>query len=757
MKRILTFTSALALLAAPAVAEEVRVLSGEHGRFTRLAMVLESPSGWEFGRVEGGYELRFARGGISFDTTSVFSRIARRRIADVAVNPTTNGLRIALDCTCYANVFEDRPGLIVIDIREGRAPAASRFEMALSDVPPAVPAIIAPNAPEAIATDFSLYWRGRLVSEGPPVRAEAPSPEPDPDDTGRFAQAQAHLVEQLARAASQGLLEASVADLPGTPGAEPSPSAPPPPEPAPALAGHLSLRAQSALDRELAGPAARLADISPSICAPDSVFDLSDQGDGRPAADQIARARAAVVGEFDTPSVAAIEAMARTYLHFGFGAEARRSLTAFNVVVPNGEILATMGYILDSQQPRSQSSLAGMTGCDGAAALWALLAAASPPERDTVNTEAVVQGFSALPLHLRRHLGDRLAERLLALGETEAAELVRKAIERAIPDDESGLSLLNARMNIARGKDSAAEKELRRAAQAGGAEGAEAHAWLVETRLRQGQPVDPDLVATAAALAFEHRGTELGRRLARAEVLALAASGAIPDAFAAFVRHGQDPDAADPLLEYLTGLAPDAMFVELLYAHRDLLETPRPAALRRAVARRLIDLGFPELGQLPLLVALPPEAADRVLLAEAALTRRDPQQALRHLAGLEGAPASRVRGLALEALGQHAAAALAFAEAEDGALQAEALWRAGDIAGAAELDPVRRDTLAAIAPTVLPQQSDADTSETLPGDTAAAAELEVTLAASRSLLEDSRANRESLEALLAAFELPRRP
>ncbi len=733
MNRILTYTTALVLvLAHPAAAERVSVLSGEHRGFTRLALVLPEPSEWEFGRVDNGYELRIAREGVELDVSSVFNRIARRRISDVQVSPDMKGLRIALDCNCWANVFEDRPGLIVIDVREGRAPAASRYEMPLEDQAP-VRQVTTPRTDD-LARDFSLYWRN--LPPLPAAQAEpaaTPAEEPAPDE--RVAQAQEHLVQQIARAAAQGLLEADVPAEPAAPTAAliaPEPVALPPDS----AANHLSLRAQSALDRELGRPAERLAEVVPSICVPDVVLDVAGWADGRPMADQLAARRAAVVGEFDAPSATAVGDFARTYLHFGLGAEARKTLAAFDVTVPDADILQTIGQIMDLGPVRPDARLPGMTSCDGAAALWAMLAAERAPARDSINTNAIVQAFSALPLHLRQHLGPQLGERLLAAGERDAAEMIRNAIQRAVSGPDEGLSMVNARLDLSRGDDDAAERNLHEAARDNGTTGAEAHALLLENRLRQGRPIEPALIETTAALGFEHRGTDLGRRLDRMQVLALAASGAFDQAFATFNRLGRDAEAADPLLDYLTATAPDTVFLAQLFADNQLLTAQRPPAVRQAMARRLIDLGFAEAAQRPLLAADPQDAGDRILLAEAAMAMRDPQGALRHLAGLENSEASAIRGRALQALGQHDAAAKAFIIAGQGPDQTGTPAQAGE-AG----DGTPDEVIATAGPL------------TLPGPQPDVA-LEVTLAASRALLEDSRANRQSLEALLQSLRLP---
>ena len=47
---------------------------------------------------------------------------------------------------------------------------------------------------------------------------------------------------------------------------------------------------------------------------------------------------------------------------------------------------------------------------------------------DVIAVPAVLRAFSALPLHLRHQLGPRIADRLLALDEADAAYNIQQAI-----------------------------------------------------------------------------------------------------------------------------------------------------------------------------------------------------------------------------------------------------------------------------------------------------------------------------------------
>lgn len=108
------------LLSAPgrSLAETVLIRSGEHAGFSRLVFQLKGQPSWQFGRVEGGYEVRIASFDTTFDTSKIFELIPTTRITDVfAAGP--GRLFVRVECDCHTDVFELRSGRIVLDIKDG--------------------------------------------------------------------------------------------------------------------------------------------------------------------------------------------------------------------------------------------------------------------------------------------------------------------------------------------------------------------------------------------------------------------------------------------------------------------------------------------------------------------------------------------------------------------------------------------------------------------------------------------------------------
>ncbi|MFD1913631.1 hypothetical protein [Halodurantibacterium flavum] len=727
-----SLTLATLALASPAVAEDVRVLSGEHGRFTRLAMVLDERTDWQFGRVDGGYELRLGRSGVNFLTDRIYDRIARRRISDVALNG--EALRLTLGCDeCHPHVFEDRPGLIVIDVRDGAAPDDSPFEQALienvpqpAETPARRPAAPQPRRPDDLARDLSLFWR----NDAPPAPQAEPQPEPalPAEATERVQEAQDLLVRKLAEAASQGFVELA----PVLPEPDPVPEtsveealAPP----------QVRMRARTALDREV--PAIIRNVESPRDCLSDQDLDVSAWGNTETITSDLALARSAHVGEGG--SAAETLQLARLYLYLGFGAEAQQILSAAPRT-PEATALAGIAAVIDAPVSRTPPETAGMTSCDTSAALWAALGIPSSSQPVSLNGTAIARAFSDLPPHLRRHLGSRLVDALLRAGNPDAAGMVRNAMGRTSEPSSSVTGIVDARIALANGHGEAATAHLL-------TEGAEATpeglALFLEARLRHGESIELAHVEAAAAFATELGQSGLGPKLSKLHALGLAATGAFEAALSAYQKTVPSAKYDAQLLDYLVASAPDSLFLGAVYEHPQLLDTAATPTGRQATAERLLGLGFPELALRVLNNAPQPLSGDRLLLARAALLLRNPQVALAHLAGLSGAEAAILRGEAHEMLGQPEAASAAYLEADANADLVTRLWRNGSIEAATALsEGARGEAMRAL---------EASSGNVPSGGTAA---FEASLAESRALLANSQEERAMLEALLASFALP---
>lgn len=704
----------LLLLAGTVSAAPVTVTSGEHDGFTRLVFDYGQPVTWQFGRTEDGYELAIGGPAPGYDLTGVFRLIGTSRLAAVWPDPSTGNLRLGIACACHAIPFEFRPGIVVVDLRDGPPPKGSSFEEALTGT-------IAPHLADRARP------RPRARPEIPPGSydwlesvGEASSAEMPPE-LPNTALAPLHdlLLEQLSRGASQGVVEMTTPPKGPVKGNLPD-----------FATAHIRIGDGPPLQGDPAeAPHGDLGAAGQECIEPDRLA-LSDWLDDRPIAEQWAEAMTGLVGEFDRPEVGALSRAVQFQLALGFGAEARQLLDAFPAEIRDAELWRALAYILDDEGLDAKAEgavLAGQAACDGPAAMWALLAEDLPKPGLRVNAPAVRLAFSALPHHLRQSLGPRLAERFLDLGDAESARAIRDAILRAGFQPETGVARMEAALDAETGNPAQAEDSLRIAVENGGPQALLALADLVELRARRGLPVSPqDVPALEAALSEQANGKDEAR-IAGALILARAASGDPEGAFA-LLPHAPEREAE--VWALLARLGSDAQILRL--ALPDGRQVPATDDTRQDIARRFLDLGLARPARIWLATVSKP---DRLLLARSELASGNAREALRLVAG-EASPAGQdLRARALHALKDHRALAALLSAAGDQEAAAKALARGEDWAGLVASPPSPWQELAGVASAVQPVDVEEPTAP---------------LAAAHQLIEDSGKTREAINTLLGS-------
>lgn len=732
---------ALALAAGSAAAETVRVRSGEHPGFSRLVVELGEPGDWRLVREGSSYVLETGRAGLSFDLSEVYRLIPRTRIASLTQDAATGRLTIALGCDCSATAKVHRGNWIVVDVADGAPASESRGSAAAHPEEPAqaeaprdifgegrrrfagsagrsIVFLAPPSRPEEDVLQlppWSAAWQDRLPAAPADAGSEArASAEASVQDQ------RARLLEELARAAAQGLVEA---DLPALDAAtapferdEPAPREGPPPVPEPAPVEHVRIEAETSVDRDSGSSTeARAATAEGHACIDDSELDFGAWGGSGDVPATLADRRMALVGEFDHPDEDAVLALARYYLHLGFGAEARATLSAFGTTGERADRIAALAAVLDGSDEGLPGPLAHQAGCGGRASLWSVLAEGGPRRDSPADAAAVLAAFSALPLHLRRHLGPRLAQQFLDAGQGETARLIRNAVARAPGDHGPAQGLVEARLALAEGDPGARAALADLVAQDDGV-APEAFAELLRSEL-EAEDVSESAADTAAAFAFEAAGTPTGRDLAHLAVRAKLTSGEFEDARLEILRLqaeglAKGTDLWPVFAEALARGAPDADLLRQVFAAgRDLDEAPLPEPIATALATRLTSLGFGDQALRFLDPAADAEPA-RLARADALIATGDARGAIDALDGLAGSAAERLRARALADLGDLRGAAVGFAAIGDTRAAEQAAWaaEAWDLLAEAPSETART-----VAERALSRQSaDRGAAETLP-------------------------------------------
>ena len=359
-------------------------------------------------------------------------------------------------------------------------------------------------------------------------------------------------------------------------------------------------------------------------------------------------------------------------------------LGSYEIDNSQADNLDFIARIVDGRPVDTDSQLLAMTDCNGKVALWAVLGAIETPEKSQVRLGAVQRAFAALPAEVRAIVGPRLVDRLLEMGAGDIAATARSALVRTPGDYAERISLVEARLERAEGNHETADTRLEGLIGKNSEAAAEALAALVDGRLANDRPIDDATIAQAGALAFELGGSTEGLALLRAHILGHGSVGRFDAAFEAMQRWRSewDPALKTKVLNELYGqiarVPDEERFLTTYFGYQEQLEeTDLPAATRLGLAERLISLGFAKHGREILGRAAHPTDTERLLFAKAALAERDAPAALTYLSTLSNPEASRLRGTAMQMLGEHGAALDEFQKADTPDLARAEAWRSG--------------------------------------------------------------------------------
>lgn len=550
------------------------------------------------------------------------------------------------------------------------APAKTSAELAAESARFAEPAPVGSRGSAVLAAGLDA----ELGLNQPQIAApEEPAPEDknrelpevnlllNMDETARAAIVNAsehRLLQQIGRAANQGLLDVAQAATDGNRPLETLGRSDRPLNPLD------NVSVTSAIDRQTGlfatrDPATKVDDH----CMPDRQIAVHSWGNDSSFSDQLGPLRGALVREFDDINPASVRALAKLYLYFGFGAEARSTLAMLppERVDPGPQAtLLAMADLMDGRDLGINHPFSGQQGCNSEAALWSVLADGSL--RKTANTDAIQQGFARLPVHLRVNFGPQLSSLFAESGELHIAEAILRSVGRTGMDHVPELNLAEAAIAELEGDTEVVAEKLTDEV-AGRTESAPtALIDLITLSYKERKALSPDVPELIASYELESRETELGGALRQAGVIAMALTGQFPQAFDELqnVTHRDGPaarvDVIEPLMTLLTERADDVTFLQyaLVFAGRATAAEAAPVA--EIMARRLLDLGFAEQAQSLLQkLALEPENKDRrLMMAETALALGKPHSALVELMGLDGSAANRMRAEALWRNGEYA-------------------------------------------------------------------------------------------------------
>ncbi len=743
--RFAVFVATLFLsLASPVWAQQISVRSGEHPGFSRLVFMFPAGTGWSLDPVAGGYRMTTTAKQFRYDLADIFRFIPKTRI--VAVEPAVDAQSVFIETPqdVHSDVFQLPNGALVLDIVDGAVTTE-----------PAAPVSAAPSfRPQAKVAYLDLFWRTQddKGAKTPYSRGDAPAPAPLPLakldlPDPRVEAAESELIDQLGRAASQGLITLELPERPMT--APPTPDPPPQPPETSASGQHLALSSQTVIDRDSASAwgGAGLA-ANGHNCPPDEAFDLQSWLGDKPAAELIADTRRDLVGEFDKPRPESVAALARLYVALGFGAEARALHRAFQLDDGLDPNLLLLAGILDNRPIAPEIDMKGLSACDGKVALWAVLALNGAARKDEVNFGALLRSYSSLPSEIREIVGPRLSSLLIDMGAADVAKTVRSMLARVPVEPQTSLHLIDAQIGLTEGRQDEAAMLLDQVAKGNSDQAAAALVLAIETRLSHGEAIAQDDVENAGALALQLKETSTGYKLKRAEILGLGSTAQFAAAFDSLddwpveTRDDLFQQTRNDLFAMLGRVPDETVFIRAYYQHSaEAVAAPLAPETEVALADRLAKNGFWQAAREVLSSSTRRSAAGRLSLARAALTGRDAAAALAHLSDLAGDDAAALRGSALSMLGKHDTAESEYAQAGDNAALLDEAWRSGnwDLVAQQGSAP-QREFLARFG--VVADGAAAAPPEPIPG----------ALAEAEWLIRQSESEREAYSGLMKALE-----
>ena len=647
--RLIAFTVWLLLLVGPGFAQVVPVSAGEHADFTRLVLRIPQGTAWRLsadGRIR---TLDLSADSARFDLERLFTRIPRTRLASATAEG--NRLRLTLACDCDLRAWEDRPGLVILDIRDAPTLAAEPTRAAS----PPVRALARPLAPQPIDPIETARAAGGTVARA--LAAIAPPPAPSqPESEPPMERLAVDLGFSLSRALGQGLLDPApdhaAPPLLLTPDATPSPDLP------------ANMRIETVLDRpdpEAPPPSGQQGANCQGADTLDALLDRPSDDFSR----TYGTLSQGLYAEFDQPDPAKRHDLILLYLASGFGAEARVLIENAQDPIAGRDLALGVADVLEDRASNSRMRLAQSVDCGGVAAVMALLAGAPLGARPDLATEISLT-FTRLPAAFRAMAGARLVDLLAQAGDLDPARVVADSTRRSPWISRSDAARLDAALDRARGHGSDA---LLRLEHDNSADPQDVQARL-DLSLETHTDVPASYLADASALAAAERNTATGPELMASILRVQARSGMSDDAFVTLDRlerwmidTGENRRLLDQLRDdvwrNLAERGSDLDIVQSVLAREDWRDSALTAATRLTLSRRLLELGL----ETPVSELIGNDTSEdaRRLLAQAALAQGNPRLALDRIGQQSDADSRQIRAAALARAGDAAGAAAEFA------------------------------------------------------------------------------------------------
>lgn len=771
MRLLMTLLCGIAF-AFSANAQTVEIRSGQHDGFIRLIVDLPERVAVQIDNWREEAVITLPGQELRFETSRIFNRISRDRLRDVVASGEDATLRLKLGCNCEVSSFWHGKSLLVLDVRDTDTilPSISTITSPTPDegaqmISQADQTRTSTNRrfdiPEGTVSLAASLAKSQLQKETTAPEVQNPPASETTDASDSLArEAREHLVRQLSRAATQGLIsprsslarpsEAQETQAPRNEEAQTlSPASP-------QAAEHMNLRAQSSIDRDfLAAIEEGMSGLSAPACADGRALDVSSWGTDAPFAEQVGPLRKDLIGEFDQVNVDAVLQLTRLYLYFGFGAEARQTLSMTDGDPDNSKIFLALASIMEDGHAEPDSALANQLNCDGPQTLWSVLSYETLPQNAEIDKDVALRTFDALPRQLRSHLGPVLSRRFLEAGDQKTADNVLRILNRHEETRTAGADLVEAEIDRADGESAKAMDGLEAVVETNTELSAQALIELIDTSIQSEEVVSFDHAILAGAYLQQNRGGVLENDLVRVYLTGLAASGAFDQSYKEHARLVSDLPSGllgeidSEMLNQLTQLADEITFLRHVFAGTPKDHGNVDPRISNAAALRLLEAGFAD-------AARPFVAQDiagklglerKLLRAKIAIREGQPRQAEAAILNVDGADADLLRAEARSMTGDHLAAADLYASNGEQERSQRQAWLAEDWG---RLLQSQENTLANGAALAMLNDDQSQVSESQSPDLNS----DRILSQNRSLIQQSSTARQTIQDVLDANPSP---
>lgn len=693
------------LLHGPAFADPIGIRSGAHQGFARLVLDVPTLVDWRLEPRARGARLFLNNYNDGFETSAIFDRIDRSYISSVEADDS--GINIIFNCDCEATVFSQGNRMIVVDV-------ANAPEKAIDGV--------GPNEDFAFVGQNSLRFdglspRARAGSEGMKQKSSVIQAVPPPSpllgitETGNLPVssenltttpvldqlhvARKKLTKEIGVAATRGILARAESDLETI---------------LSAISPHIDTRIfDSSLPRQqpLVGPSPTSGNIrisssadtlrtsqqampvSTSLgvpCINPADLAVQNWGSQKGLTNRLSDLRGHLFGEFDRMDRAMAVELVQTYLHYGFGAEAKQILLMDETLARAHPALISIAEVMEFGHSPNSTFLQHFLDCDSDVALWSILSVKDISPSETINAQAALLSLSSLPMHLRSFIAPELSRRLLAYGDEDAAAAALRSLERAPGTLSPDANLAKANLEMAQGMTIQAQNRLSDVVASNAEQSAEALIQFVDSHLEEDAQIDEGVATLVEAYALEMRDSIIGDELRRTHVLALGKSGQFSEAFEALSRvrarnaNIRQDTLRSSILDLLTRNASEAEFLDHAFTQMTIAPETLSSRTRQKIASRLHDLGFH--GQAEELLDAGPQDTNpsrtTLLRAKLSLALDRPQEALTLLFSETSSEASLLRAKAKMQVGDYAEAHSIYEEIGDEVNSSRTAWMADD-------------------------------------------------------------------------------